>query len=140
MIEVEHQINATERQVGARMLAAGEARTVTISQTYDTTIEDLWNACTNPERVPQWFLPVSGDLRPGGRYHLEGNASGTIGSCDPPNGFTATWEYGTALSWIEVRITPVPMEPASSCSTSSTWTTTGSSSGPVRSGSAGTWP
>jgi uncharacterized protein YndB with AHSA1/START domain len=104
MIDVDHQISAVRRAVGARVLEAGEARTVTISQVYDTTIDDLWDACTNPERIPRWFLPVTGDLRPGGSYQLEGNASGTIERCDPPSSFFATWEYGGEVSWIEVRV------------------------------------
>jgi uncharacterized protein YndB with AHSA1/START domain len=104
MINVDHQINAVRRTVGARVLEAGEAKVVTVSQTYDTTIDDLWDACTNPERIPRWFLPIAGDLTLGGRYQLEGNASGTIQMCDPPNGFDATWEYGGDVSWIEVRL------------------------------------
>lgn len=108
MIDVTDQINAVRRQVGTRMLEAGEARTVTISQTYDATIDDVWDACTNPERIPRWFLPVSGDLRAGGRYQLQGNAGGTIERCDPPQSFAATWEYGGSVSWIEVRLTAEP--------------------------------
>jgi uncharacterized protein YndB with AHSA1/START domain len=106
MINVTHQINAVRREVGRRVLEAGEAWTVTISQTYDATIDDVWDACTNPERIPRWFLPISGDLRLRGRYQLEGNAGGSIERCDPPNGFAATWEYGGQISWIEVRLAP----------------------------------
>ena len=104
MIDVVQQINAVRRQVGARVLEAGEARTVTISQSYGAGIDDVWDAVTNPERIPRWFLPVSGDLRAGGRYQLEGNASGTIERCEPPDSFAATWEYGGQVSWIEVRL------------------------------------
>ncbi|MEV5709521.1 SRPBCC family protein [Actinoallomurus sp. NPDC052274] len=105
MIDVTHQINSVRRKVGSRMMEAGEARTVTISQTYAAPIEDVWDACTDPERIPRWFLPVSGDLRLGGRYQLEGNAGGTIEHCDPPKAFTATWEFAGQVSWIEVRLT-----------------------------------
>jgi uncharacterized protein YndB with AHSA1/START domain len=105
MIDVTHQINAVRRAVGTRVLDAGEARTLTISQVYDATVEDVWNACTDPERIPRWFLPVSGDLRAGGSYQLEGNASGTIERCDPPSSFFSTWEYGGEVSWIEVSVT-----------------------------------
>jgi uncharacterized protein YndB with AHSA1/START domain len=104
MINVSHQIHAVGRTVGSRVLEAGGARPVTISQTYDARIEDVWDACTNPERIPRWFLPVSGELGPGGRYRLEGNASGRIERCEPPVSFTATWEYGGETSWIEVRL------------------------------------
>jgi uncharacterized protein YndB with AHSA1/START domain len=106
MIDVTHQINAVRRRVGSRVFKAGEARVVTVSQTYDSTVEDVWDACTNPERIPRWFLPVSGELRLGGRYQLEGQAGGTIERCDPPKGFFATWEYGGEVSWIELRLTP----------------------------------
>ncbi len=105
MIDVQHQISAVERQVGSRTLAAGEARVVTVVQRYPSPIDDVWDACTNPERIPRWFLPVSGELRLGGRYQLEGNAGGTVESCDQPHSFTATWEYGGEVSWIEVRFT-----------------------------------
>jgi uncharacterized protein YndB with AHSA1/START domain len=108
MIDVIEQINSVQRRLGRRVLAAGEARSLIISRTYDAAIDDVWDACTNPERIPRWFLPVSGELRPGGRYQLEGNAGGTIERCDPPSGFAATWEYGGSMSWIEVRLTAEP--------------------------------
>jgi uncharacterized protein YndB with AHSA1/START domain len=106
MINVTQQISSVRRQVGHRVLEAGEARTVTISQTYDVTVEDLWDACTNSKRIPRWFLPVTGELRLGGHYQLEGNAGGTIERCDPPRSFAATWEFGGKVTWIEVRFEP----------------------------------
>lgn len=108
MINVSQQISAVRRQVGGRTLEAGEARTVIVSQTYQAPVEDVWDACTNPDRIPRWFLPISGELRPGGRYQLQGNAGGVIESCDPPKSFCATWEYGDDVTWIEVRVTAEP--------------------------------
>ena len=107
MIDVTQQINAVDRKVGTRTLEAGEARVVTIGRTYDAPVDDVWDAVTNPERLPRWFLPVSGDLRLHGRYQFEGNAGGTIERCDPPKSLAATWEYGGEVSWIEVRLAPV---------------------------------
>jgi uncharacterized protein YndB with AHSA1/START domain len=106
MIDVDHQISAVDRAVGDRMLEAGTARVLTTRQSYAATPEELWDACTSAERIPRWFLPISGDLRVGGRYRLEGNASGTIQRCEPPRSFAATWEYGNEVSWIEVRLEP----------------------------------
>jgi uncharacterized protein YndB with AHSA1/START domain len=94
------------RKVGNRTIEAGEARTITISQTYAAAVDDVWDACTNAERIPRWLMPIEGDLRLGGRYQLQGNAGGTIERCDPPKSFFATWEYGGDISWIEVRLTP----------------------------------
>ena len=105
MIEVTHQISAVRRQLGTRVLEAGIARVLTISQSYATTPDDLWNACTDAERIERWFMPVSGDLSEGGRFHIEGNASGTIERCDRPKSFAATWEFGGEISWIEVTLT-----------------------------------
>ncbi|MDA7980393.1 MAG: SRPBCC family protein [Pirellulales bacterium] len=74
------------------------------SATFDTDLEDMWDAVTNPERIPRWFLPISGDLRPGGRYQLEGNAGGKISRCDPPEALDVTWECSGNISWVRVRL------------------------------------
>jgi uncharacterized protein YndB with AHSA1/START domain len=103
-IDVDHQINAVARNLGARTIDVGQAHVVTVSQAYDTDPADLWDAVTNIERIPRWFLPISGDLQLGGSYQLEGQAGGTILTCDPPKNFTATWEFGGKVSWIDVSI------------------------------------
>jgi len=79
------------------------ARCVSGSRCYPTDVDDLWDAVTNPERLPRWFLPISGDLKMGGQYQLQGHAGGTISRCDPPAAFDATWEVGDNISWIRVR-------------------------------------
>jgi uncharacterized protein YndB with AHSA1/START domain len=106
MIDVRQQISNVRRTLGHRTLEAGEARVSTISQVYDTDIDDLWEVVTSPDRISRWFLPVTGELKEGGHYQLEGNAGGTVTSCDKPRGYAATWEYGGDVSWIEVRLTP----------------------------------
>ncbi|MER5454786.1 SRPBCC family protein [Micromonospora sp. NPDC002389] len=106
MNDANAQIDAVQRRLGSRTLAAGEARVMTISQTYDSTPEDVWDACTTQERLTRWFGPVSGELRLHGRYQMEGNISGTVERCDPPKSFAATWEFGGEVSWIEVRLDP----------------------------------
>jgi len=99
-------VSDTRRTLGTRTLEAGEATVATISRVYPTTVDDLWNACTDPERLPRWFLPVSGELVVGGKYQLQGNANGTVERCDAPHSFAATWEFGGEVSWIEVTLTP----------------------------------
>lgn len=103
-IDVEHQIKAVQRNIGTRTIDIGQAHVVTLSQSYGTDPADLWDAVTNIERIPRWFLPISGDLTVGGGYQLEGHANGTVLTCDPPRNFTATWEYGGHISWIDVSI------------------------------------
>ncbi|GIF22038.1 uncharacterized protein YndB with AHSA1/START domain [Actinoplanes tereljensis] len=102
--DVRQQIASVRRTLGRRTLEAGEARVSTISQVYDTDIDDLWTVVTSAERIERWFMPIAGELKEGGSYQLEGNAGGTITSCDKPRGFTATWEYGDEVSWITVTL------------------------------------
>ncbi len=75
-------------------------------RTYDTTVEDLWEALTTPERLVRWFLPVEGELKLGGRYQLKGNAGGTITRCDAPEALDLTWEFAGGVSWVRVRLAP----------------------------------
>jgi uncharacterized protein YndB with AHSA1/START domain len=106
MTDVRQHITTVRRQLGTRVLEAGEARVQTISQVYDTDLDDLWEVVTDPARIARWFLPVEGELKLGGHYQLQGNAGGTVTACDGPNGYAATWEFGDMVSWIEVRLTP----------------------------------
>jgi uncharacterized protein YndB with AHSA1/START domain len=75
-------------------------------RTYPTDQADLWHALTDPDRIPRWFLPVSGDLTVGGRYQIEGNAGGVVERCEEPQAFAVTWEFGGMVSWLEVTLTP----------------------------------
>jgi len=75
------------------------------SRTYDADRTDVWSALTDPERIPRWFLPVSGDLEEGGRYQLEGNAGGVVESCRAPEHLAVTWEFGGQVSWLQVDLT-----------------------------------
>ncbi|WP_114907713.1 SRPBCC family protein [Ornithinimicrobium murale] len=98
--------SSATRLLATRPRGEVELKVATISRTYDTTAEDLWDAVTSAERLPRWFLPVSGELREGGRYQFEGNAGGTVQTCAPPHQFSATWEFGGQVSWVQVRISP----------------------------------
>ena len=104
---VEKHLGTVERSVSSLERDGQPARAVTLSRSYATTVEDLWDAVTNGERIPRWFLPISGDLEPGGRYQLEGNAGGVITTCERLSHFALTWEFGEDVSWVEVRFSDV---------------------------------
>jgi uncharacterized protein YndB with AHSA1/START domain len=104
---IEH-IGAVRREVRDCERDGRPARAVVAERTYDTTPEDVWDAITNGERIPRWFLPVEGDLRLGGRYQLEGNAGGEITACDPPAHLALTWEFGDGVTWVDVHLSDDP--------------------------------
>jgi len=104
-IDVLRFVGAVGREVQSRQYQGRPARVVVATCAYDTDIEDLWDAITNPQRIPRWFLPVSGDLRLGGRYQLQGNASGQITACEPPRTLSLTWEFGGQVSWVNAQLT-----------------------------------
>jgi uncharacterized protein YndB with AHSA1/START domain len=96
---VTRALESTERDgVPARLLVA--------TRSYSAPPQDVWAALTEPDRIARWFLPVSGDLRPGGRYQLEGNAGGTVETCDPPHALSVTWEYDNEVSWVALTLEP----------------------------------
>ena len=103
-LDVERLLGAVERIVSSLERDGQAARAVTLARSYATTVEDLWDAVTSAERIPRWFLPVSGRLEPGGRYQLEGHAGGTIRRCEPPSQLELTWEFGGDVSWVEARL------------------------------------
>lgn len=62
---------------------------VRLEDRYDTDIEDLWSAITEPARLARWLGEVDGDLRLGGEFSLHFFASGWAGTarveaCEPP--------------------------------------------------------
>ena len=103
-IDIGRQLGAVTRGVSAREHEGKPVRAVMVAQTYSTTAEDLWEAITTADRLPRWLLPVTGDLRLGGRYQLQGNAGGEILVCQPPKHLYVTWEYGGEISWVDARI------------------------------------
>jgi uncharacterized protein YndB with AHSA1/START domain len=104
------ELQATARGVGSGTLPAGEAKVVTLSRRYPADAEDVWDAITTPERLARWFLPVSGDLRLGGTYQLEGNAGGEIRRCEPPRRLQLTWIMGEAPGPDDSSIVDVVLE------------------------------
>ena len=107
MKDVLDELAAMNRELGKGSLPGGEAYTVVLRRRYDAEIDDVWDALTSAERLRRWFLPVSGELRLGGSYQLEGNAGGRILECEPPRLLRLSWLFGPAAegtSEVEVRL------------------------------------
>ncbi|MCE6999149.1 SRPBCC family protein [Saccharothrix sp. S26] len=100
MIDIADQLKAIHREVNA---GSDETIGVLLRRTYAATAADVWDAVTDPDRLKRWFLPVSGDLREGGGFQVEGNASGEILTCAPSKLLRVTW--GAPTSVVELRLT-----------------------------------
>jgi uncharacterized protein YndB with AHSA1/START domain len=62
---------------------------VRIEDRFDTDVDDLWSALTDPRRLARWMGEVEGDLRLGGQFRARFFASGWVGTgrveaCEPP--------------------------------------------------------
>ena len=78
---------------GARILgslrSADGKGVVRMEDRFDTDIDDVWSALTDPRRLARWLGEFEGDLRLGGEYRARFYASGWEGTgrvevCEPP--------------------------------------------------------
>ena len=70
----DQQRTAGTRILGSLRSADGKG-VVRMEDRYDTDIDDLWSALTDPRRLARWHGEVEGDLRPGGEFRLYIEAS-----------------------------------------------------------------
>jgi uncharacterized protein YndB with AHSA1/START domain len=82
------------RILGSLRSADGKG-VVRIEDRFDTDIDDLWSALTDPSRLARWHGEIEGDLRPGGefRLYLEADdieSTGRVEACEPPRRLVVT--------------------------------------------------
>jgi uncharacterized protein YndB with AHSA1/START domain len=77
----------------------GTRGAVRVEDVYDSDIDDVWEACTNPERLARWIAKVSGDLRVGGSFHAVFTSTwagpGRVDACEKPHHLLLTTQPGT---------------------------------------------
>ena len=85
------RIEGTLRSVDGRGVVRMEGR-------YDTDIDDLWSAITDPQRLARWVAGVEGDLRLGGgfraRFTSGWEGPGRVDACEPPRRLLVTMAPG----------------------------------------------
>jgi uncharacterized protein YndB with AHSA1/START domain len=73
---------------GTMRTLAGNRGAIRVEALYDTDIDDLWEACTTPERLARWIADVEGDLRLGGEFQARftsgWHGTGRVQECEPP--------------------------------------------------------
>ena len=80
------------REEGSILGSLGSAEgksIVRMEDRFDTNIDEVWSALTDPSRLARWYGEVEGDLRPGGEYRVRLFTSGWEGTgrvevCEPP--------------------------------------------------------
>jgi len=68
-----------DRILGSLRIADGEG-VVRMEDRFDTTVEDVWSALTDPGRLEQWLGEFEGDLRVGGEFRAHFTATGWKGT------------------------------------------------------------
>ena len=79
---------AADRILGSLRSADGKG-VVRIEERFDTPVDDVWSALTDPSRLARWLGEVEGDLRLRGEFRAHFFASGWEGTgrveaCEPP--------------------------------------------------------
>jgi uncharacterized protein YndB with AHSA1/START domain len=89
----------TNASPGTRILSSlGSADgkgVVRVQDRYDTEIDDMWTALTDPDRLARWYGRVEGDLRQGGEFraHVDDagmDLAGRVQTCEPPHRLAVT--------------------------------------------------
>src|SRR5262249_54247384 len=117
--------------------SVGGVGVVRMEDRFDTGIDDLWGALTDPDRLAEWYGEVEGELSEGGEFRvritLSGERTGRVEACEPPQRLLLTMrdpdaqpgqpkqtvhevnlvadDEQTKLDW-EVRGLPVDLLPA----------------------------
>jgi uncharacterized protein YndB with AHSA1/START domain len=78
---------AGNRIMGTLRVADGKG-VVRMEDRFDTDIDDLWSAFTDPGRLARWLGEFEGDLRLGGKFRarfFDGwEGTGRVETCEPP--------------------------------------------------------
>ncbi|WP_029089478.1 SRPBCC domain-containing protein [Brevibacterium album] len=102
-MEAELDLQAEAGAVVRTVVLGEGTHTVEVSRVFPADRDEVWEACTRPERLRQWFDTADGELRPGGRYALADSGTvGTIEVCERPSRLRLTWEYEDDASTVEI--------------------------------------
>lgn len=79
--------------LGSLHVVDGEG-VVRMEDRFDTAIDDLWKALTEPDRLALWYGELEGELAQGGEFRLRitlsGERTGRIDACEPPRRLLST--------------------------------------------------
>jgi uncharacterized protein YndB with AHSA1/START domain len=101
--------DAGNRILGSLRAADGTG-VVRMEDRFDTTIDDLWSAFTDPRRLARWLGEFEGDLRLGGEFRARFFSSGWEGTgrvdvCEPPQRLVAVTKHMRAPYEVVTEVT-----------------------------------
>ena len=101
-----------DRILGSLRSADGTG-VVRIEERFNTDIDDLWSAVTDPSRLARWLGEVEGELRLGGEFRARFFATGwegtgRIDACEPPRRFVAVSKEPDARTEDAMEVTLIP--------------------------------
>lgn len=87
------------RSLAGSLRAVDGKAVVRMEDVFDTGIDDLWSALTDPERLERWIARVEGDLRLGGVFLASFTSGwegpGRVDVCDPPRRLVVIMAQGS---------------------------------------------
>jgi uncharacterized protein YndB with AHSA1/START domain len=102
---------AGHRILGTLGTADGKG-VVTVRDRFDTDIDDLWSAITDPARIARWLGEVEGDLRLGGEFRAHFSlasgweGTGRVEACEAPRRLLLrTVDHRQSVQSIEATLT-----------------------------------
>jgi len=105
------QFGLTDRAVTTN----GRRAAIRLSRSFDTAADDLWQACTDADRMSRWIGVATGEFHEGGTVRLcmtppdQDVAMLEIIRCDAPRRLVVRWsEAGKADSFVEMNLSPGP--------------------------------
>ncbi len=95
--------------LGSLRVQDGKA-VVRIEDRFDTGVDDVWSALTDPGRLARWVAEVDGDLRLGGEFSARFTSGwagrGRVEVCEPPRRLSVILSPGEAdQTVIEAELT-----------------------------------
>lgn len=104
--------NARSERVLGTLRSEDGTGVVRLEDRFDTDIDDLWSAITDPDRLARWLGEVEGDLREGGEFRAHWFASAWEGTCrveacEPPRRvLVSTSSPDEPAGLVELTLTP----------------------------------
>jgi uncharacterized protein YndB with AHSA1/START domain len=103
--------HTTTTRIFGSLRSEGDHGIIRVEDRYDTGIDDLWSALTEPARLARWVAEVHGDLQLDGTFHARFTSGwdgpGHVSICEPPQRLVLTMgpEQGDQTV-IEALLTP----------------------------------